>query len=68
MERYVSFSLGSLRFVDSFQCLQSSLSNLVNDLANEDPQYFKALIKEFPSNDERNLLLRKGVYPYTYMD
>lgn len=37
MERYVSFSLGSLRFVDSYQCLQSSLSNLVNDLAKEEP-------------------------------
>jgi len=68
MERYVSFSLGSLRFVDSFQCLQSSLSNLVDDLVKEDPQHFKALIKEFPSNEQSNLLLRKGVDPYTYMD
>lgn len=68
MERYVSFSLGSLRFVDSYQCLPSSLSNLVDDLAKEDPKHFKALIKEFPANEQRSLLLLKGVYPYSYMD
>jgi len=64
----VSFSLGSLRFVDSFQCLSSSLSDLVSHLVNEDPGHFKALIKEFPSEEQRSLLLRKGVYPYTSMD
>lgn len=43
MEKYVSFSLGSLKFVDSFQCLHSSLSNLVDDLMKEDLQHFRAL-------------------------
>lgn len=68
MEKYVSFSLGSLRFVDSFQCLQSSLSNLLNDLMQEDSQHFQALRKEFPIEEQFSLLLRKGVYPYRFMD
>lgn len=41
MERYVSFSLGSLRFLDSYQFLQSSLSDLVDDLNGEDSKHFK---------------------------
>lgn len=69
MQRYISFSLGSLRFLDSFQFLSSSLASLVDDLVNDSSQnYFKYLSKEFPSSDERNLLLRKGVYPYGWVD
>ena len=32
-EKYVSFTLGNLRFIDSFQFLPSSLETLVSDLA-----------------------------------
>lgn len=69
MEKYVSFSLGSRRFLDSCQFLSSSLSTLVEDLANENPSHFESFLsKEFPFAEERALLLRKGVYPYTWMD
>lgn len=67
-ERYVSFSLGCFRFLDSYQCLSNSLSGLVDDLVKENPDHFKQLANEFPTVDKRTLLLRKGVYPYSWMD
>lgn len=68
IEKYVSFSLGSLRFLDSFQFLLNSLAGLVDDLVNENPDHFRLLKKEFPDNEQRSLLLRKCVYPYTWVD
>ena len=60
MEKYISFSLGKLRFIDSMQFLHESLDKLV------------AASKEFHITEEyepnQKLLLRKGVYPYDYMD
>ena len=64
MEKYVSFSMGSMDFIDSFQFLPTSLEKLVSNLKEAD---FKHLSKTFPS-DKLPLLLRKGVYPYDYVD
>ena len=65
MEKYISFSLGNLRFIDSFQFLLSSLDSLV---ASNKPEDFE-IVKQFEEDDERRaLVLRKGVYPYEYMD
>ena len=64
MEKYISFSLGNLRFIDSFQFLLSSLDSLV---ASNKPEDFE-IMKQFEEDDERRaLILRKGVYPYEYM-
>lgn len=35
MERYVSFSVGDLRFINSFQFMSSSLETLVNNMTCE---------------------------------
>jgi hypothetical protein len=67
-ERYVSFSLGKLRFIDSFQFLPASLESLVDNLAQDGLQAFPSLLSECNSEEEAELLLRKGVYPYDYMD
>lgn len=67
-EHYVSFSLGGLRFIDSFQFLPSSLETLVDNLAQDGLQAFPHLQNETESREEAQLLLRKGVYPYEYMD
>ena len=65
MEKYISFSLGNLRFIDSFQFLLSSLDSLV---ASNKPEDFE-IMKQFEEDDERRaLVLRKGVDPYEYMD
>ena len=65
MEKYISFSLGNLRFIDSYQFLLSSLDNLV---ASNKPEDFE-IMKQFEPDDERRpLVLRKGVYPYEYVN
>ena len=62
IEKYISFSLGQLRFLDSFQFLSSSLEKLVETC----PKDQFHLLCQFTNNHE--LLLRKGVYPYEYVD
>ena len=64
-EKYVSFSLGGLRFIDSLQFLSTSLDSLVKNLPIED---FKLLTKFIENTEKRDLMLRKGVYPYDYVD
>ena len=51
-----------LRFIDSFKFMSSSLDSLVNNLAKD----FWGFEKRSPKQKE--LLIRKGVYPYEYMD
>ena len=69
MERYVSFSLGSLRFFDSYQFLSSSLECLTENLkASGGLEHFKHFFSEFPDREMAEMLLRKNVYPYDYMN
>ena len=42
-EKYISFTIGNLRFIDSLQFLNASLSTLVNNLASEGPNKFPTL-------------------------
>jgi len=64
-EKYISFSLGQLRFIDSAQFLQASLDKLVSACGEE---AFQITARYEPDGGKRKLLLRKGVYPYEYMD
>ena len=68
LEKYISFSVGQLRFLDSFQFMNTSLEKLVNNLAAEGKEKFRNMAAEFPDSAQQELLLRKGVYPYDYMD
>ena len=67
MEKYMSFSVGSLRFIDSAQFLNASLYTLVNNLAKEGSDKFPSLCEHFPNLEQRDLVLRKGVFPYSHM-
>ena len=67
-EKYLSFTVSSLRFLDSLQFLNSSLETLTKNLAEEGKQHFEYLSKSFPDPDISTLLLRKGVFPYDYVD
>ena len=64
-EKYISFSLGQLRFIDSAQFLLPPLDKLV---AANPPEAFQITARYEPKQQRRELLLRKGVYPYEHMD
>ena len=64
-ERYQSFSIGRLKFLDSYQFLQASLDKLAKAM-NKDND-FKQIAHHFPDPVKRELMLRKGAYPYDYM-
>ena len=65
MEKYVTFSLVNLRFIDSFQHKSADLETLVASVPKENLAITKSSIKDKGKID---LLLQKGVYPYEYMD
>lgn len=54
-----------IKFIDSFQFLNSSLDVLSKNLKDKD---FVHLSKQFQGSEQLKLLLRKGIYPYEYMD
>ena len=64
-ERYISFSIGRLKFLDSMQFLSCGLDDLVKNLKEQE---FKHLSRVFRDKEQRKLLTRKGVYPYDYMN
>ena len=65
MEKYMGFMIGTnLTFIDSFQFMSSSLDKLVSNLPAEALKYTS---KRF-QKEKLNLMARKGVYPYDYMD
>ena len=65
MEKYMAFMIGTnLTFIDSFQFMSSSLDKLVSNLPAEALKYTS---KRF-QKEKLNLMARKGVYPYDYMD
>ena len=53
-----------IRFVDSFKFMATSLDKLVNNLSKN---AFNN-VKRFYAEDKLDLLTRKGVYPYEYMN
>ena len=53
-----------IRFIDSFKFMAASLDTLVSNLSKD---HFKNL-KRYYSGEKFNLLARKGIYPYEYMD
>lgn len=73
-EKYIAFSLGNLDFVDTFQFMSTSLEKLSINLAKEGLHKFPHLeayvTSTHPGNKQMKLQLlsRKGVYPYRYIN
>ena len=67
-EKFLSFNIGDLRFIDSFQFMSSSLEKLTENLYDRNDKYknFQFVQKEIPEHSE--LLCQKGFYPYDWMD
>ena len=78
MEKLISFSWGQYRFVDSYAFLSSSLDRLVQNTPEEDLRLTRGQYQRLWTsrtnarrllNDKKfDLVTRKGVYPYEYMD
>ena len=68
MEKYISFSIGNLSFIDSMQFMNTSLEKLVKNLSQEGLPKFRTLSRHYADEEELRLLTQKGVYPYDYMN
>ena len=54
----------TIRFIDSFRFMSTSLSKLVNNL----PETAFQNVGKYYTREKLDLIKRKGVYPYEYMD
>ena len=71
MEKYLTITLGKhIVFKDSLQFMGASLQTLGSNLLKAGFEKFVHLKKEWANtpDDQLRLLVRKGVYPYEYMD
>lgn len=65
-EQYISIQFGAIKFLDSLQFLNASLSNLVSNLLGSSKNNFKILTEVFGEDSKK--VTRKGVYPYEWVD
>ena len=67
-EKFISFNICDLRFIDSFQFMGSSLDKLTGNLYDKEDKYknFNFIRREIPENYE--LVCQKGFYPYEWVD
>ena len=71
MEKYLTLSFSeNIVFKDSCMFLSSALATLGENLLTAGEEHFKIIREDFPgmTDDQFKLLLRKGVYPYDYMN
>ena len=66
----MTFSIGNLKFIDSFQFMAFSLDKLVKGLTAEtgDPYAKFTFMKNFFNEKEMSLIARKGFYPHEFID
>ena len=72
-EKYISFNLNNMRFIDSYQFVNKPLAELVKEMKNDnhDNEFLK---KTFPltsthfNSEYLDLVTEKGVYPYEYVN
>jgi len=64
MEKYMTFSVGQLQFIDSLQFMNSSLDKLAANLQQNGLQ----ITAQHSDESKLELLRRKGVYPYEYIN
>lgn len=67
LEKFTMFSLDTIKFIDSFQFLDKSLESLVQNLLKSGHE-FKIFNNFYQNEENRELLLRKGIFPYSHFD
>lgn len=67
MEKITMFTLDNIKILDSFQFLNQSLDSLVESLKSSGHEF--QIFEDFYGKcKHRNLLKRKGIFPYSYFD
>ena len=61
VEKFISFQIGNLRFLDCLQFLSASLDTLVHTLIKDETQKFPKTERHYPNSD---FVFQKGTYPY----
>lgn len=64
-EKFTTFTLGNIRFLDSFLFLDASLSTLIENLE-KSGHSFPIFNKFYEAEENRSLLRRKNIFPYSY--
>ena len=64
-EKFLSFQVGNLRFLDSLQFVTASLDTLVQSFAADRNDKVSHTVRHYPDFD---VVFAKGNYPYEYMD
>ena len=67
MEKYLSFTIKNLKFIDSYKFLPSSLETLVLNLKDKGLDQFR-ITQYWTPIDTLELMTRKQIYPYNYLD
>ena len=64
MEKYMTFSIGQLQFIDSYQFMADSLDNLSRNLQPQDMR----ITAEKTKPHLFSLMTKKGIFPYDWLD
>jgi hypothetical protein len=69
-EKYMTFSIGDLKFLDTAQFMASGLDTLVKSLKTKNLDKFEKFnsLKQHLNEEELELICQKGFYPYEYID
>ncbi len=69
-EKFMTFSIGDLKFKDSMQFMAESLDNLAKALKQETGDVYEKYknMKRHFNEAEMKLICQKGIYPYEWMD
>lgn len=65
LEKFTMFTLDTIKFIDSYQFLDVSLESLVYHLVKSGHK-FNIFNRFYQNEKNRHLLLRKGLFPYSY--
>ena len=70
MAKFMTFNIGDVKVIDSFQCMTSSLETLSDNLITQSTDNYEMFenLKNQCNADELKLICQKGVYPYEFMD
>lgn len=67
VEKFLSMSIGCLTFKDSYQFLGESLSTLATNLKSKSSACFRNLNRWIEGEKRRELLMGKGIFPYSHL-